>query len=378
MIGVELIKWYSYIIARTFLKFNDEAEKRRRNKEVQTIKDSEEKFDKGYWKYNFTMEDYLFVEPKKNEHFVTTEINNDEKVCNIILSKKPVSLESENYDYPWEAEAFCRIYADINRRQGYKVTVKREAPILIADYDICCPYCFNSSTLENWMENSYKQELLEQPEYYKQLNIHIIKDEKITIDDINTEKVWCPICNNGIENREILMTKGNEWKVGFIKNTLLPKYTSPFLEKLMKENEAHSFEILQKIKEPGLFDIFSVVDADRKVITNPEKMVTENAYGGLVVRVVEKVIIKNGEEIQKTKWIQMKNSMPLNCEIMKDISTSYAVSADLKWMYKRDKWEFPIIYVPLSELVIRNYDKKTITIFCKKRLKNFILANHYD
>lgn len=116
-------------MVRTFFKLSNKAEKIRRNREVQRIKDSEEKFDKGYLKYNFTEEEYLFVEPKKNEHFVTTEMNDDDGVCNIILSKKPLSLESEKYDYPWDAEGFCRCYANSIRRMGYKVTVKREAPV---------------------------------------------------------------------------------------------------------------------------------------------------------------------------------------------------------------------------------------------------------
>lgn len=335
------MKWYDYIIARTFLKLIDEAEKGRRNEEVQRIKDSEEKFDKGYWKYNFTMEEYLFIEPKKNEHFVTTEVNDDDKVCNIILSKKPMSLESEKNDYPWEAEDLCKIYADFNRARGYKVNVKREAPIIIVDYDICCPYCFNSSTLEKWAENSYKQELLDPPEYHKKLNNHVIRNEKITIDDIETEKVWCPICNNGIEDRKILMAKGDEWKADIIKNTLLPKYTSPFSEKILEEQK------VRRLEELNLFNIGPAVNADIKLITNPIGMVTGSAYGGLVARIVEKVTLKDGN-ILKAKWIRMKDSIPSNCELMEDISTSYAFCADLKsmqkWISKADKHSYPIIY----------------------------------
>lgn len=365
------MKWYNYIMARTVFKLIDEAEKRRRNREIQSIKDSEEKFDKGYLKYDFKTEEYIFVEPKKNEHFVTTEINDNDKVCNIILSKKPLSLESDKYDYPWDAERFCGCYAHSIRRMGYKVNVKRKAPILIADYDICCPYCFNSSPFENWVENSYKQELIEPPQNHKQLNTRIIKNENMKIGDVKTEKIWCPICNNGIENREMLIVKGDEWRVDFLKNASLPKYTSPLSEKIMKELKQRH---LEEVAKSNLFDIISAADADRKVITNPIGIVTENAYGGLIAKVIEKVTLKNGY-IFKTKWIKMKNNVPTNCELMKDISTSYAVSTDLKsmpnWIPKGDKDKFPIVYMPINELVIRNSEKKYDNEVLQEEIKKF-------
>lgn len=372
------MKWYNYIIARTFLKLTDEAEKRRRKEEVRGIKDTEVKLDKGYWKYDLTQEEYLFAEPKKNEHFVTIEINGDTKTCNLILSKKPLTLESDKYEYPWEAEQFCIRSGEIYRERGYKVTVRREAPILIADSDICCPYCFNSGPLKNWIENSYKQELLEPPENHKQLSTGIIKDEKINIDDIKTEKVWCPICNNGIDDKKLLIVKGDEWKAGIIKDTLLPKYTSPFSEKVIKEHEASD---LEKLEETHRSNVGSVVDEDRKVVTDPVGIVTDSSYGGLVVKVVEKITRKKGN-LLKTKWIQIKNNIPSNCEFTKAISTSYAFTVDLKsmpkWISKGDKNSYPIIYVPLSELVISNYHKEYDNKILQEEIGKFHAGESLD
>lgn len=365
------MKWYNYIIAHTFFKLTDEVEKTRRNQEIQRIKDSEEKFDKGYWKYDFSQKEYVFAEPKKNEHFVTTETNYDNKSCNMVLSKKSISLESYKYDYPWEAEGFCIVHAESYRERGYEVTVKRKAPILIADSDTCCPYCFNSSPLEDWIKNSYKQEIVELPEKLKELTARIVKNDNITIDDINTEKVWCPICNNGIEDRKLLMIKGDEWKAGMIKDTLLPKYTSPFSEKIMKEQEMCG---LEKLEQPKLFDIVPVVDDNSRVIKNLDEIVTTCSYSGLVVKVVEKTARKNDNHI-KTKWIQLKNDIPSNCELTEDISTSYVFKADFKsmpkWISKQNKHSYPIIYVPLSELVITNNNKKYDNEILQEEIKKF-------
>jgi hypothetical protein len=81
------MKWYEYILARTFIKKMDEFEKVRKKAYIHKIQDTEVIFDKGYWHFDVEREDYIFVEPTKNEHFVTTEVNELENTCYVTLSK---------------------------------------------------------------------------------------------------------------------------------------------------------------------------------------------------------------------------------------------------------------------------------------------------
>jgi hypothetical protein len=237
---VSNMKWYEYVITRTLMKTMNEAEKIRRKSEIRKIKEQEIRLEKGYWCYNEKFDDYDFVEPKKNEHFVTTELNDDAQICRVVISKMPKSIESEPFDYPWEAEAFCSILLNNYRELGYISEVKREAPVVIVDSDICCPYCLSSSSYREWAVNSYKQELIEIPKKFDSLTDLGVQSNNLKLEDIQTNRCWCPICNNGVDNRNFLMTKGFEWKANFLHEADLRHHISPYMKELFQEKEQKS------------------------------------------------------------------------------------------------------------------------------------------
>jgi hypothetical protein len=354
------MKWYEYIIARTFIKTMDAAEKRKKKANLHKIQDTEMIFDKGYWHFDMEREDYIFVEPTKNEHFVTTEMNNQEKTCCVILSKKPLTIQSEKFDYPWDAEAFCMNYVSIYRELGYQTIVKREGPIVVVDYDICCPHCLYSSPFRHWARNSYKQELLTPPEKLATVTDRMIQQEHLKLTDITTEKLWCPICNNGIEDRKWLITKGDEWKASKLNDVMPPKYTSPYMN------------ILQKQKTDTANEMASSNSEKRNNIIDPFSIVTDNAFGGLVVKGIEKIKNKN-RMILRPKWLQLKPEMPPNFELLENVSTTYFVNTNVDWIPKRNKNNYPLIYVPLSDLVLTREMKDCEVL--QQAKKNFMQAS---
>ena len=337
--GVVFMKWHEYIIARTLMKTMNEAEKRRKRDNFNKIQDEEVTFDKGYWHFDRKREEYIFVEPKKNEHFVTVDVNDQEKIFSILLSKKPLTIESEKFDYPWDAEWACISDISVYRDLGYQISVKREAPIVVADYDICCPHCLFSSPFREWVKNSYKQELLTPPEKLATATDRKRQEEDLKITDIAIEKLWCPICNNGIENRKWLITKGDEWKASKLNGAMLPKYTSPYMMNILHK---------QKADTPNA--MADSISEKRNSIVDPFSIVTDSTYGGLVVKGIEKVKNKDGM-ILRPNWLQLKPDMPPNFELPENVSTSYFVNTTIDWVQKRDKNYYPLIYIPLSDLV---------------------------
>lgn len=338
------MKFYEYIMARTIFKIANNFDKSRKKADLNKILDVEVKFDKGYWHYDVKREDYIYVEPKKDEHFVTIEENVHGRTCKILLSKKPISIKSEKFDYSWEAELHCIHFADTYRDSGYEVTVKREAPVVVADYDMCCPFCLNSSPFNHWARNSYIQELMTPPEKLLSATNLTIHEGTINLSDIKTEKLWCPICNNGIEDREWIITKGNEWKVSLLAQANLPKQISPYMQQKDTPIELSSSKNMTQHK-----------------IENPFEIVTDTKFGGLVIRVVEKADNKN-RLIYKPKWKLVNSVISSDFETDTDFPTSYYVKTDFDWVAKRDKYKFPIIYVPIDDLIYNSDRNELVEI----------------
>ncbi|MCZ2260649.1 hypothetical protein [Sporosarcina sp. G11-34] len=340
------MKWYEYIISRTFLKITDEKERREQDSYTSDMKEKERFSDKGSLRYNKTMGFFDFIEPKKNVHFVTTEISITEEKCRMIISKTAKSIRSEPFDYPWDAESDCSFTLDYYRDLGFTTEVKREVPILIADSDICCPFCLNSSSIKTWAINSYKQEMIDLPNI-----IMIAKDldgykTDLTIKDIETNKYWCPICNNGIDNANLLILKNFEWKAKFLKEENLAHHTSPHIEAISQKEE----------RKPMKKKAVSFTDP-REIIQKPLTKILKDQYQGLVAKGTQTVRTKSGL-IEVSKWVSLKNELPMNFKLNSEPFTTYKVNENHYIRNKRDKNEYPIIYVPIDELLVNSYDER--------------------
>lgn len=308
------MKWYEYFFIRTYMNTMNEVEKIRRKSKIIEIKEKEICLDKGYWRYNEKFDDYDFVEPKKNQHFVTSKINYDEEKYRVVISKKPKSIEAEPFDYPWDAEAFCSFESNYYRERGFTTEVKREAPVVIVDSDICCPFCLNSSPFEAWAINSYKQELSEVPMKSDLLTDLSVRLNNLTTKDIQTKRCWCPICNNGIDDRKLMITKGFEWKVNLLHEADLNHHLSPYMKELYQKKE----EAFLKSKKFSLND-------PREVIQNPLGKISSDCFQGLVVKGTETIKTREGL-IQVPKWLSIQNQLPKNFELNSTTYTSYKVN----------------------------------------------------
>lgn len=327
------MKWFEYIMARTIMKTVESINRNREGEEIREIQEGELKLDKGYWHYNEKRFEYIFIEPKKNEHFVTVEENEEASSCRIVLSKKPISLTSEKCDYLWDAEATFLMYAKMYRGLGYNLLLEREAPIKVVDFDLCCPYCFISSTFREWAINSYRQELLEIPHKFKTIRDSEQHEKNITIDHIETEKLWCPVCLNGIDDSKLIMGKGDEWKASKLKAIVLPKYISP-LSNVKGQNDAE--ETYPRNHLPNsLEELLHIIE--------------ENKYAGLVIRSTERVHNKN-KVIHKPKWIKPTKNIPANFTLADQIYTSYYASIKDTKLPGRHTNTYPHLYVPLIDL----------------------------
>lgn len=349
------MKWYEYFFIRTFMKAMDELKNIRRKSEINKIKEQEICLEKGYWRYNEKIDDYDFIEPKKNQHFVTSKINYDEEIYQVVISKKPKSLESEPFDNPWDAESFCSSILDIYRKSGFTTEVKREAPVVIVDSDICCPFCFNSSSLREWFINSYKQELSEVPKKFDSSTDSSVRLNNLTTEDIQTKRCWCPICNNGVDDRNLMITKGFEWKVNVLHEANLNHHLSPYMKELYRKKEEKAIlkskeaALLKRKKEP--------LNEPREVIQDPLGNISSDCYQGLVVRGTETIKTRK-ELIQVPKWLSIQNQLPKNFELNSTPYTSYKVNAKQNWIPKRAKNEYPIIYLPVHEISLPYYNER--------------------
>lgn len=339
------MKWYEYIISRTFLKIIDDKERSEQKFYIDEMKEREQFSDKGALRYN---KDGIFdfIEPKKNIHFVTTEINNSEKKCRLVISKAAKSITSEPFDYPWDAESHCSFILDFYRNLNFTTEVIREAPILIADSDICCPFCLNSGSIKSWAINSYKQEMIDPPNAIKKSNDLDVYKTQLTIKDIKTNKYWCPICNNGIDNSDILILKNMEWKAEFLKEEDLALHTSPYIKKILqKEEQERIINRSISFKDP------------RDIIEKPLSKISKGCYQGLVAKGTKTVQTKNGR-IEVSKWVSLQDKLPINFKFNTDPFTTYKVNKNFNRINKRNKNEHPIIYIPIHELLVESYHKR--------------------
>lgn len=345
------------------MKFFEELDKEKKERQTREIKDREIQLTKGYWSYNEKLDEDLWVKPKKNRYFLTRGINYHEKIYTVVLSKKPLDLNSEPFDYPWEVESFLSLILPSYRESGFTIEVIRKAPIIIVDSDICCPFCLNSSAYEEWVKNSYKQEMLKIPNHLKDVRDKSVYKNNLTIFDIETEKYWCPICNNGTEDSDLLLTKGNEWKAEFINKKELKHYPSPYMEKIREK-------ILGEVRNNSVEYRERIFAEPRYTIKDPLSLISIDKYQGLAVKGVQSIPLNKGS-VLIPKWLPAKEKLPENFKCDPTPFTSYMVQTKFPNMPKRDKNRCSIIYIPLNELKISYYTGSRDEERVKKALIEF-------
>ena len=349
------MKFWEYIWAQGISKIFDNIQREEEQDKRQWLKSQERKLDKGSWVYNHYEECFDLVPPKKNPHFVTDQ--EDGNILTVIISKKPHSLESEQFDYPWEAEDFCENYY-ANKLEYYdNVIIKRDAPILIADDDIACPYCKNSRPPVNWIKNSFEQELQEVPADVFKYRNH--SADQLQLDDYYMNYYWCPICSCQVK-ADYLMKKGDEWKIQFLKDKKIPNRMSPLLIKNRHERK----ERKETEEWEGPRGLQARIDnPDRPLLPFNPSLITPEYHQGLMVRAVIKVDTKS-QEIHKAKWIKASCGIPEAATIDIEVTSYFHNDGQRVYMERRYRQFFPLRYYPIHEIVINKayYTRNAATI----------------
>lgn len=331
------MKWYQYLIARAVFRTLDrierDEEKQERWEKREYWRSCERKFDKGAWVYNAHQEMNIFVPPRKNLHFVTTTYEGDS--CTIVLSKKTISIESMQYDYPWEAESECELIASIRRDNGWGVIIKREAPMFVADDDMGCPYCKNSQPALNWVCNSLKQEILDIPDNLKYHDPeNVVKTDIYRIADNLLTCYWCPICNKCVE-KDLVIRKGEEWNLEFMQELRPSTVLSPLERKNIDLREKE--DRLQQEIENYVGCLSSPVDKGQAF------------HGGLIVRTLFHVATKKGE-LYTEKWVKINEWVPERFPLTVEVATSYFHDEKFLLQYnKAERGSVLLRHCPISE-----------------------------
>ena len=335
-------------ILKMFEPLQKSEEKERRAKHRERMCDRGENLDKGSWVYNKRSDMLDFAPAQKNPHYLTVDEESKRNLTTVTISKKPHSLESNRYDYPWEAERACERYSPKPGRN--KVIIKREAPMLIADNDVACPYCKNSRPAIRWIKNSLAEELIDPPAEIKKLRA---RDESTQIDDYPLEEYWCPICRRHVE-AHLLLQKGDEWKEEFLKDVEVPDSISPLFKKEIREweeEERKSEEEDRKWAEergPSLQD--RINNPKRPVLTFDPSIVQNNVHQGLMVKTLVHVRTKT-KDINKVKWLRVGAGLQpdsMDCNVQ---ATTYLHSEKERMLYERNYRDiFPLRYLPIREI----------------------------
>ena len=337
------MKVWEYAIVRGISKLFEGIQKEDERQERQRKKSGERKLDKGSWVYNPLVEIYDFVPCKKNLHYVTEQEDGD--TLTVTLSKKPLSLDSIQFDYPWDAEDYCEFYST-PMYQNTNIDFKRAAPILIADNDAACPFCKNSRPAANWIRNTLKQELQEIPVDVADS----LRGEDLKLGDFPLRHYWCPICCCRVEP-EYLMQKGEEWKMQFIENLEVNR-VSPLREKILRDEERKERERPRTLKEKLNNDARPLLQFDPGLIT-PE------SHQGLMAKVVCHVITKD-KEIYKAKWIKACNGLPEADTLDPKVTSYFHYDKERLELERRLRVLLPVRYVPLPEIdrdISRHYKR---------------------
>ena len=334
------MKAWEYALVRGVSKIFERIQKDNEEEELQLLKSGNQKLDKGSWVYNSYTQIYDFIPPPKNLHYVTEQKDGD--TLTVILSKRPISWESQQFDYPWDAEFICEIAYYSEMDQYTHIIFKREAPMLIADNDIACPYCKNSRPPANWIRNTLKQELHEVP-----ANItNRLDAQDFTLREFPLMHYWCPICCCQVQP-EFLLQKGEEWKMQFIEDLTVNR-VSPLKKKNILELERKERERPRTLRE-------KLDNQARPLLQFNPRLITPQLHQGLIVKAVCHVTTKD-KEIVKTKWFKASNGLPTNTEINPQ-ATSYFHDDKVRFYLERcHKYMFPLRYFPVQE-IDRNVDK---------------------
>ena len=341
------MKAWEYILARGISKIFENMQKDEEKQEREFLKNQERRLDKGNYIYKPYEECFDLVPPKRNPHYVTEQEDGD--VTTVIISKKPLSLASMQFDYPWDAEDYCELFYAYGLDNNANVIFKRDAPMLIADDDIACPYCKSSRPPVNWIKNSFEQELQEVPAAV--LDYHRFSEDQFNLSDYRLNSYWCPICRRQVK-ADFLMKKGEEWKLQYLKDMKIPDKNSPLRAKNIREREER--EQAEKKEGPrGLQARIS--NPARHLLQFNSSLIMTESHQGLMVKTLIKVDTKD-QEIQKAKWIRVSCGIPEGSTV--DTQATSYFHKDDKQSYRERRYRqlFPLRYYPIHEIVIDKYD----------------------
>ena len=333
------MKAWEYAIIRGISKIFERIQKDKEEEELQFLKSRDQKLDKGSWVYNRYTQISDFIPPPKNLHYVTEQKDGD--TLTVILSKRPLSLESQQFDYPWDAELFCELVYSA-RDDFADIIFKREAPMLIADNDIACPYCKNSRPPAHWIRNSLKQELHEVPATITSR----LDEEDFNLREFPLMHYWCPICCCQIQP-ESLLQKGEEWKIQFIENLKVNRL-SPLKKNNILELERKERERPRTLRE-------KLDNQARPLLQFNPGLITTGSHQGLMVKAVCHVTTVD-KEIVKTKWFKASRGLPNNIEINPQATSYLHDDKERSYLERCHKSMFPLRYFPVRE-IDRDVDK---------------------